>query len=316
MDIKEIEAFVAIARQGGVTRAADHLHRSQPAISRRMRLLEDRLGAPLIERVRGRAMLTEAGEVFLPYAEAVLATIKDGADAVDALSDASHGSVMVALVGTLASTSIIGQLSDFRRAYPGVRVELCTARSAEVSDLVRRGEATFGLRYYIDTAPDLISEEVAAEAMWVVCSPDHPRAGKTLSDTTALSDDRWVGFPGDGGQSNKSHGNKGQGNKGQFDRQAALSRQLNAAGLGHAEIVVIDSLTAQKRLVEAGFGLALMPESAIQEELRLGTLAMIEVPDLRVSVPVAVVRRKGGYLGAASLALLEAIRTGGLRPVT
>ena len=44
-----------------------------------MRLLEDRLGAPLIERVRGRAMLTEAGEVFLPYAEAVLATIKDGA---------------------------------------------------------------------------------------------------------------------------------------------------------------------------------------------------------------------------------------------
>ena len=315
MDIKEIEAFVAIARQGGVTRAADHLHRSQPAISRRMRLLEDRLGAPLIERVRGRAMLTEAGEVFLPYAEAVMATIKDGADAVDALSDAAHGSVMVALVGTLASTSIIGQLSDFRRAYPGVRVELCTARSTEVSDLVRRGEATFGLRYYVDTAPDLISEEVAAEAMWVVCSPDHPRAGKALSDATALSDDRWVGFPGDGGQSNKGQGSKGQGNKGPFDRQAALSRQLTAAGLGHAEIVVIDSLTAQKRLVEAGFGLALMPESAVQEELRLGTLAKIEVPDLRVSVPVAVVRRKGGYLGAASLALLEAIRTGGLGPV-
>jgi DNA-binding transcriptional LysR family regulator len=305
MDIKEIEAFVAVARQGGVTRAADHLHRSQPAISRRMRLLEDRLGAPLIERVRGRAKLTEAGEVFLPHAEAVLATIKDGAEAVRALSDRTHGSVMVALVGTLASTGIIGQLSAFRRAYPRVRVELCTARSTEVSDLVRQGEATFGLRYYMDTAPDLISEEVAAEAMSVVCSPDHPHAGEALDEAAVLSEDRWVGFPAD----------RGQGAKGQPDRQAALSRQLTAAGLGHAEIVLIDSLTAQKRLVEAGFGLALMPESAIQEELRLGTLAVIEVPDLRVSVPVAVVRRKGGFLGGASRALLEAISTGGIGPL-
>lgn len=302
MDVKEIEAFVAIARQGGVTRAADHLRRSQPAISRRIRLLEDRLDAPLIERVRGRAKLTEAGEIFLPYAETVLATIKDGAEAVRALSDADHGSVMVALVGTLASTSIIGQLSDFRRAYPGARVELCTARSSEVSDLVRRGEATFGLRYYMDTAPDLISEEVAAEAMWVVCAPDHPCAGKKPRDVAVLADDRWVGFPAD----------RNPGAKGQHDRQAALSRQLTAAGLGHAEIVIIDSLTAQKRLVEAGFGLALMPESAIQEELRLGTLAVIEVPDLRVTVPVTVVRRRNGFLGGAALALLEAIRAGGL----
>jgi DNA-binding transcriptional LysR family regulator len=299
MDIKEIEAFVAIARHGGVTRAADRLHRSQPAISRRIRLLEGHLGTPLIERVRGRAMLTEAGEVFLPHAESVLAMIKDGAEAVRALRDAGHGTIMVALVGTLASTSIVGQLSAFRRDHPGIRVELCTANSHEVSNLVRRGEATFGLRYYSDPMPDLISEEVAAEVMIVVCAPDHPLAGATLDDASVLGADRWVGFPAA---------------KGQVDRQAVLSRQLAAAGLGQVEIVVIDSLTAQKRLVEAGFGLALMPESAVSEELRLGTLTVIKAAGLETAMPVAVVHRKRGFLSAAARSLLDVVRAGKLYP--
>lgn len=295
MEIKEIEAFVAVASHGGVTRAAERLHRSQPAISRRIRLLEENLGAPLIERVRGRAMLTEAGEVFLPHAESILAMIKDGGEAVRALRDVEHGTIMIALVGTLASTSIISRLSDFRRDHPGVRVELCTANSAEVSNLVRRGEATFGLRYFDDPMSDLISEQVAAEAMVVVCSADHPMAGSTQGDASVLGRDRWIAFPT---------------TKGQGDRQAVLSRQLAAAGLGPVEFVVIDSLTAQKRLVEAGFGLAMMPESAVQEELRLGTLAVIEAAGLRVAVPVAVVRRKQGCLGAAGRSLLDMIRAG------
>jgi DNA-binding transcriptional LysR family regulator len=299
MEIKEIEAFVAIARHGGVTRAADRLHRSQPAISRRIRLLEEQLGAPLIERVHGKAMLTEAGNVFLPHAEAVLATIKDGAKAVQALGETDQGTIMVALVGTLASTSIISQLSDFRRAHPKVQVELCTANSHEVSNLVRRGDATFGLRYYDDPKADLISELVTAEAMVVVCAADHPLAGGSVSDPSVLGEDRWIGFPPA---------------KGRVDRQAILSHQLAAAGLGQVEIVVIDSLTAQKRLVEAGFGLALMPESAVQEELRLGTLAIIEAKKLRISVPVAVVHRKNGYLGGAARALLDMIRAGELYP--
>src|SRR6516164_5026019 len=72
MNLHDLETFVSIARLGGVTRAAGQLHRSQPAITRRIQLLEDHLGAPLLERGRSGAMLTEAGRTFLPYAEAVL----------------------------------------------------------------------------------------------------------------------------------------------------------------------------------------------------------------------------------------------------
>src|SRR6516225_10067966 len=85
MNLHDLETFVSIAQLGGLTRAAGRLHRSQPAITRRINLLEGQLGAPLFERARGGAMLTEAGRTFLPYAQAVLAALKDGTQAVQAL---------------------------------------------------------------------------------------------------------------------------------------------------------------------------------------------------------------------------------------
>jgi DNA-binding transcriptional LysR family regulator len=77
--------------------------------------------------------------------------------------------------------------------------------------------------------------------------------------------------------------------------------------LDDAEIAAVDSLTAQKRIVEIGFGLALLPESSIQEELRLGTLAIIDVKQLRATIPVAAIHRRNGYLGGAAKALLALV---------
>jgi DNA-binding transcriptional LysR family regulator len=75
MELSELEAFVTISRAGGFTRAAELLHLSQPAISRRIELLERELGAPLFERLPSGIRLTEAGLALLPYAQQVLAAV-------------------------------------------------------------------------------------------------------------------------------------------------------------------------------------------------------------------------------------------------
>jgi DNA-binding transcriptional LysR family regulator len=129
MNLNEVRAFVSIAQLGGVTRAADRLHRSQPAITRRILLLEDQLGAPLLERGRGGVFLTEAGRAFLPHAEAMLAALKDGAEAVKALHGQARGIVSLALVGTLAATTLVDRLKRFSLKYKNVQLELRTANS-------------------------------------------------------------------------------------------------------------------------------------------------------------------------------------------
>src|SRR5262245_21237749 len=97
VQIDQIEAFIAVVRRGGFTRAGQWLHLSQPAVSRRLEQLEQDLGRPLFDRARGRADLTDAGRAFLTHAEAVLAAIGDGREAVRALDQPDRGTVTLAI---------------------------------------------------------------------------------------------------------------------------------------------------------------------------------------------------------------------------
>lgn len=298
MDVDEIRTFVSIAQLGGFTRAAGRLNRSQPAISRRIGLIEQDLGAALIERVRGGAKLTEAGRAFLPFAEAVLAAIEDGREAVRATVGEGRGAVSLALVGTLADTHIVEVLRQFTRRSKSINLDLRTASSQEVSDLVRRGEATLGLRYFDNPHPDLISRAVGNEALLVICAADHPLAGKRITTPRQLRGERWVAFPAARGR--ESFG-------------GVLERQLAVAGLDGAAVTLIDSLTAQKRLVEAGFGIALVPASSVRDEIRLGAVKMLDAPALRTTVPVMLIHRRKGYLSAAAQSLLALMSSASLR---
>src|SRR5712691_10184277 len=108
VEIDQVEAFVAIVRGGGFTRAASILHLSPPAVSRRLDRLERELGAPVFERMRSGVILTEPGKTFLPHAESLLASMRDGIDSVRALDQVDRGTITLALVGTLASTTLTG----------------------------------------------------------------------------------------------------------------------------------------------------------------------------------------------------------------
>ncbi len=291
MNIDEIQTFVVIADLGGFTQAGRRLHRSQPAISRRLSLLEDELGAPMFERIRGRARLTEAGRAFLPHAEAALAALKDGREAVHGQQTGIRGAISLALVGTLADTHIVDVLHRFARRSKDVRLELRTASSADVTDLVRRGEATLGLRYFTSDRPELVSLEAGGEAMLVVAAPAHRLAGRRVRHTRELAGERWIGFP-PVPEERDSSGH-------------VLARQLIRAGLDAADVTLIDSLTAQKRLAQAGFGLALVPESSVRDELRQGALVALNIPAMRTVIPITAIHRRTGYLSPAAKALLS-----------
>ena len=287
MEIDQVEAFVTIVRRGGFTRAASTLHLSQPAVSRRLHLLEREVGAPLFERMRSGAALTDAGRAFLPHAEAMLASLRDGLEAVGALQRADRGALTLAVVGTLASTNLTGRLRTFREAYPNVALQLRTALSQEVSALVRRGDATLGLRYDVDPHPDLVCATIHEERMVPVCAPSHRLARARRVEAKGLSGEAWITFPPRTGSSGEPYA-------------SALTHRLAVCGLAAAEIIPIDSLTAQKRMVEAGFGLALLPESSVDEELRTGTLRVLKVAAMRVTIPVVLVHRRRAYLSGAA----------------
>src|SRR5262249_55263625 len=166
-------------------------------------------------------------------------------------------------------------------------------------DVVGRGGGSLGLRYFADPSPELISRLISEERIVVVCSAQHEWGGKRLRDPGQLRADQWFSLPMTRHHDSFAH---------------LVARQLASAGLDDVPVMTIDSITAQKRLIEAGIGIALLPESSIHEELRLGTLRTIDVSRLQTTVPIHVLYPKNGHLTGASRALLTLISNAPIRP--
>jgi DNA-binding transcriptional LysR family regulator len=291
MEVDQVETFLAIAQLGGFTRAGTRVHRSQSAISRRLRLLESELGAPVFERAHGVVRLTDVGRALLPHAEAMLAAHQDAREAVSAQLRGGPSEVSLAIVGTIVDSRLCARLKRFCSAHAKLRLTIKTGSSAEISQLVRQGDATVGVRYFNDPHPGLICSQIGLEPMVVVAAADHPRLKRSTRSVEALATETWLGFP-----TTKAY-------KEAFGR--LLKRRLAAAGLDDAEVMEVDSLAAQKNLVEAGFGLALLPKSAVQTELARGTLMLVHAPLIATTIPINFVQRKRASPSAAARALHE-----------
>lgn len=296
VDSDALNTFLAVHRRGGVSNAARALHRSQPAISRRIALLEQELGVPLFERVAGRTTLSDAGRVMVPYAERAVAAAQDAENAIRALRQQNAGPVSLAVVGTLAGGQLADILKRFAREYPQVALSLRTATSAEVSDLIRRGEATIGLRYNVGRPRDLDHERLSTEPLQVVCARHHPLAGKRVARLADLRGERWIAFPEIPGRREVS--------------ASYIFALFLTHGVDELDWTAVDSLTAQKRLVEAGLGIALLSPSHAADEIRWKAISTIGVGDLSASQDIVAVTRRGGFLSAASRRLKEMIREG------
>jgi DNA-binding transcriptional LysR family regulator len=297
MDSQALDTFLAVHRCGGVSAAALALSRTQSAISRRLALLEQEVGAPLFERIGRGLVLSDVGAALLPHAERVVAAVGDAhAAALDARAGTS-GTVQLATVGTLANAWLTGALQAVRAQHPSLDLRVLTATSAEVSDRVRSGEASVGLRYFEDRAADLECRVVSQERLVVVCAPAHRHAGRRVASLSRLAEERWLAFP-VAERRPEAHA-------------ANVAAQFLVRGIERVDWVAIDGLTAQKRLVEAGYGLAMLQSTAVEEELARGSLARIRVDDLDVAIPVACVVRKGSHLGGGARSLLAALSAAG-----
>ena len=173
MELYQLKAFSAIASEGQLTRAADRLHLSQPAVSAQIRALEDELAQPLFARSSSGMELTAAGRDLLAHAERVLAEVEALRNAARALQPGLSGKLKI---GTLSDPDFI-RLGDFlARAlerFPQVEIELRNEMTGSAFDAVRSGALDasfyFGAIHHASVAGLSLREmayRVAAPAKW------------------------------------------------------------------------------------------------------------------------------------------------------
>ena len=162
MELRRLEYFVAVARHGQFTRAADELWITQSALSQQVRRLEAELGVELLRRTARGAELTPAGEELLPRAEAILAEVSHARAALDRHAGATRGRVRVAAT-TMDTPGLPAALAAFHRAHPGLQIALRHAPATEIAALVASGAADVGIASLNGPAPAGVEASPLAE---------------------------------------------------------------------------------------------------------------------------------------------------------
>ncbi len=187
MDLSDLEIFRCVVEAGGITRAAERLHRVPSNVTTRVRQLEENLGVQLFLREGKRLRLSAAGEVLLGYAERILALAQE---ARESLGDNAHsGSLRLGAMESTAAARLPKPLADYHRSYPAVTLELRTGSTQTLVAQVLCGELDAAL--VADPVADKRLEKVGVynEELVIVADATHPkiRSPQDVSRLTVLA---------------------------------------------------------------------------------------------------------------------------------
>ncbi len=187
MDTPTLKAFLAVAETGSFSRAAERLHLTQPAVSKRIAALEQTLAARLFDRIGRTVTPTEAGRALLPHARRLLAEIADTRRAITNLSGNVGGRLNLGTSHHVGLHRLPGVLRRYARAYPAVELNLQFLGSETACLAVERGE----LELAVVTLPAAPPPSLAASEIWpdplsIVVAADHPLARRKRTTPAQL----------------------------------------------------------------------------------------------------------------------------------
>jgi DNA-binding transcriptional LysR family regulator len=285
-DLNDLLAFRAVAELTNFRRAAESVHLSQPAFSRRIDKLEQALGVRLLERTTRRVTLTAVGRDFerkvrelLDDLDATLLGIRGGAVT-------RMGEVTVACVPSTVYYYLSQVIRRYHERCPKVRVKVLDAGANEVLAAVARGEADFGLNFIGAQEGELEFKPLVEERFVAACRRDHPIAGLRRVSWAQLGQHDYISV-------GRSSGNR------------VLLDQALAGVEGRPQAIYeAQHVTTTLGLVEAGLGVAAVPSMAMPaaDHPLLVSVPLIEPI---VTRKVGLIRRRGRSLSPGAQQLYD-----------
>jgi DNA-binding transcriptional LysR family regulator len=258
---KQIQTFMEVARLGSVSKAAERLFVTQPAVSMQIKQLEEAFGLALVEPMGRNIKLTDAGDVFLIHATTAMGQFKDLEALMAEHIGLKRGRIDLAVVST-AKYFIPMLLVRFNKLFPGIDVRLHIENREKVLGMLSRFEVDLVV---MGRSPSHIESEATAFAtnpMAIVAAPEHALARRKNVDFTALGAYEFVVREDGSGT------------------RAAMQRLFDDHHTPLKVVMEVPSNETIKQAVMAGMGLSFLSMRTVRHELASGRLALLEIQGL------------------------------------
>ncbi|MBL9145176.1 MAG: LysR family transcriptional regulator [Verrucomicrobiaceae bacterium] len=248
MEFHQLRYFVAAAEDLSISRAAERLHVTQPALSRQISVLEDELGIALFDRIRKRIHLTDAGRFFLPRARQLICDAETSAQQLREQFGNARRTLRLGFLSIFLDDLVAPAVREFRQRHPKAQVSLFELTPQAQIERLRQHELDAAILGNIEgrDRESLKVQRLSRHRMAAVLPLDHPLATKKSIKLAALKKDPWISlsdaiYPG---------------------RREFLRAVCDEAGFVPKVVSEVDSLSMMLGAVSSGEGVAIMPAHA------------------------------------------------------
>ncbi len=284
---RRLKIFHTVARLLNFTKAGEHLHMTQPAVTFQIRQLEDQFNTRLFDRTHNKVSLTEAGKQVYLYADRILKLYDDMSHSITEMTGDVSGGVSLGASTTIAEYMLPLLIGEFKAKFPDVNISLKESNSEDIIALVENNVVDLGIVEGSVNNKNLIVEQCRVDQLVVIMPNNHLLAKSSTLQVTDL-----LGHPFICRESGSG-------------TQEAITNYVEAQNPDAILNVCFElsSPEAIKGAVEAGMGISIVSRASIQKELRLGTLTSV-VLSPKLERPFSFVRQRYKFKSRAADELL------------
>jgi DNA-binding transcriptional LysR family regulator len=283
MDFEALKAFLAVSDQESFSLAAARLHLTQPAVSKRVALLENQLGVRLFDRIGRTVNLTEAGRELYSRAAAILADVEDSRRAITNLNGSVSGQLSLATSHHIGLWRLPQVLREYSTRFPAVALDLHFMDSEVAHEEIVQGNLELGI---ITLAPNpherLHSTPIWKDQLTFVCANDHPLAGSGQVEIDVLAE-----YPAVLPDMSTFTGR-------------IVKQMFEEKGLSLKTGMSTNYLETIKMLISVGLGWSVLPHSMLDD-----TTCVLNVPDVQIERTLGVIHHVQRSLSNAGNAFIN-----------
>ena len=288
IDIDGVQAFVLVAELGGFNRAAQQMHLTQTALTRRVQKLESFLGLKLLDRTTRRVELTSIGREFLPQAQAILKSLSAEVERIKEVSQHGRGHFSLACVPSMTSHILPDVMRRYGQKHPDNRVRLLDGSSNEVREAVLNGQAEIGIAVSGEKH-ELLQERLLFEDPLVfLCHAPHPLQHKKQVNWNDMREAELISV------------------NSFMATRVVMDYQLSKRGIRLRGNYEVQHHATAINLVAAGVGAAILPSSTFRVGDR-PDVCKIPIVNPAVKRKVVLLQRKGYSLSPAVQAFVDVL---------
>ncbi len=283
MHLETLKTFCDLVELGSFSKAAAANFISQSAVSQQIKTLEERFDRQLIERSRRRSIVpTEAGRLLYAECKEILARFNGIEARLRAKPEVMAGTIRVATVYSVGLHELPPFVKSFIKAHPQVKIHVEYNRTDRVYEACLNNTIDFGIIALPLRKPNLEVIPFRQEKLVLVCSPEHPFAGRRRISLQRLSGTDFVAFERD------------------IPTRKTIDRIFNDHKVTVNNVMEFDNIETIKRSVEVGIGISILPETAIVNEVRSRLLVSLEFTEGTFTRPIGIIHRRGKIFSEAA----------------